>query len=119
VAKRRDESPKKTGKVRYGLSLKDMIESGTLTPPVRLFRKTLGVNLEATLLPDGTFEFEGKSFPSCSTAAEYARSKATGRIMHTNGWLFWQLIDAKGKKKTLLDIRASFIEANGRLPHSE
>jgi hypothetical protein len=47
------------------------------------------------------------------TAAEHARSKATGRIMHTNVWSFWQLIYSRGRKRTLLDIRREFIESRG------
>jgi hypothetical protein len=58
-------------------------------------------------------DFQGKRYQTCSTAAEYARSKATGRIMHTNSWSFWQLIDSNGKKRTLFDVRDEFIRAKG------
>ncbi len=97
---------------KSGITLKKIIEAGKLKPPVKLFRKTLGVKLEATLLPEATVEVDGRKFESCSKAAEYARSKATGRIMNTNGWSFWQLMDG-GKKRTLLDIRTDFIARNG------
>jgi hypothetical protein len=111
--KGRKTGSKQRTKVRYGVTLKDLIAAGLLKPPVKLFRKTLSVLLEATVTANGAVEFEGKSYATCSTAAEYARSKATGRIMHTNGWSFWQLIDSKGKKRTLLDIRREFIESRG------
>jgi hypothetical protein len=67
--------------------------------------------MEANLFADGTVEFEGKRYPSCSIAAETARSAVMGRLMHTNGWSFWQCQDAKGKKETLSDVRERFLAA--------
>jgi hypothetical protein len=60
--------------------------------------------------------FEGAVYESCSTAAEYARSTVTGRKMNTNGWVFWQFLDADGKKRTLFDMRQRLLESQGRLP---
>ena len=31
--------------------------------------------------------------------------------MNTNGWSFWQVLDAGGKKRTLLDIRTAYLAA--------
>ncbi len=112
IHKSGESKRKKAGKTYYGITLKKIVDAGMLKPPLQLFRKTLGVKLEATLLPDANVEVDGKRFESCSSAAEFARSKATGRIMNTNGWSFWQLIDG-GKKKTLLDVRTEFIAKNG------
>ena len=95
------------------VSLADLISASLISPPLTLFRKYKGKLLEATLLPDGGVECEGKHFDSCSTAADYARSTVTGRRMHTNGWVFWQHTDAAGKKVTLADTRGKFLAMKG------
>jgi hypothetical protein len=64
--------------------------------------------VEAKLLADGQIEFQGVRFASCSTAAEQARATVTGRRMNTNGWAFWQFLDAKGNKCTLDSVRKAF-----------
>jgi len=96
-------------KKHFGVSLTKLIEGGYLKTPLRLFRKYKGRMMEATLHPDGTVECQGKRFPSCSTAAEHARSSVTGRIMNTNGWSFWQYLDPSKKKLTLLDARDTYL----------
>jgi len=69
--------------------------------------------MEARLLPQGTVEFEGQTFNTSSTAAEFARSTVTGHKMHTNGWSFWQYLDAAGKTLTLFDAREKFLAMKG------
>lgn len=97
--------PKRGRKARsqVGVSLRDVIGAGVLKPPVRLFRRYKGRDIEATLQPDGTVEFQGSTYESCSTAAEVARGTVTGRRMNTNGWSFWQYADEAGKKR-ILDV---------------
>ena len=99
------------GKKHFGISLAKLIDEAYLSPPIRLFRKYRGRMMEATLFPDGSVEFQGKRYPSCSTAAETARSTVTGRRMNTNGWSFWQYEDEKGKKETLLDVRERYLNS--------
>jgi hypothetical protein len=94
-------------------TLADLFATGVLSPPLRLFRKYKGNELEATLLPDGRIEFQGQSFDSCSTAAETARSTVTGRRMNTNGWVFWQFLDSAGQAKTLDDAREKLLANKG------
>jgi hypothetical protein len=115
--------PKKrrAGKARplkYPVALQDIIAAGLLAPPVALFRKYRGMKLTAQLLPGGQIEFQGQTYDSCSTAAEYARSTITGRRMHTNGWAFWQLVGADGKVTTLLELRQRFMAMKGLKPES-
>ncbi len=102
------------GKKHFGISLAKLIDEGYLSPPIRLFRKYKGRMMEATLFPDGAVEFQGQRYPSCSTAAETARSTVTGRKMNTNGWSFWQYQDGKGKKETLLDVRERYLKTEGK-----
>jgi predicted type IV restriction endonuclease len=99
----------KEGKVKYDVRLADIIAAALLSPPLKLFRRYKGTTLEATLLPDGAVEFGGATYRTCSTAAETARATITGRKMNTNGWSFWQFLDAHGKTLTLADMRTAFL----------
>jgi hypothetical protein len=106
----------KTGdktKKHFGITLSSLIEKGYLSPPLRLFRKYKGRIMEAKLHHDGSVEYEGQRFPSCSTAAEVARSSVTGQRMNTNGWSFWQYEDGKGRKETLFDVRERYLNSEG------
>jgi hypothetical protein len=104
---------RRTGKKHFGIKLTDLISAGLLAPPLKLFRKYRGQIMESTLLPDGGVEFQGVNYDSCSTAAEVARSTITGRRMSTNGWDFWQCLDADGKKRTLEAVRDQFLSMKG------
>jgi hypothetical protein len=96
-----------------GVKLADLIAAGLLVPPVRLFRRYKGHDLEAKLLADGVIEFQNASYDSCSTAAELARSTVTGRRMNTNGWSFWQCQDRDGTRTTLFGLRKRFLAMKG------
>jgi len=91
------------------VDLEDLIVAGLVQPPLRLFRRYKGRLLEATLRPDGKVEFQGETYDSCSTAADFARSTVTGRRMSTNGWAFWQYEDAEGKARTLDHARQQLV----------
>jgi hypothetical protein len=95
------------------VTLNDLIAAGLLAPPVRLFRKYKGSELESTLLADGAVEFQGSKFDSCSSAAEAARETVTRRRMNTNGWRFWQYLEKNGKRTTLFDLRKRFLAMKG------
>ena len=79
------------------VSLKAIIDAGLLKPPLKLTVSYKGTDLEAELRPDGTVHFQGKSYKTCSAAAEVARSTVTGKKMNTNGWAFWRYVDEHGK----------------------
>ncbi|HVL12633.1 MAG TPA: hypothetical protein VM529_08715, partial [Gemmata sp.] len=55
----------KTQKV-YGIGLAEIIRAGRLAAPLRLFRRYRGKMMEASLLPDGPVEFDGRSYDTCS-----------------------------------------------------
>jgi hypothetical protein len=114
--KRHREAGAKAAKTRRdvgNVTLKQVIDAGVLTPPVRLFRRYKGHELVAQLLPDGRVEFQGTCYDSGSTSADYARGTITGRRMHTNGWVFWQYQDEKGKKMLLADARNAYLAKKG------
>ncbi len=105
--KRKPRKPR-PGPTAPGVSLADIVASRLLMPPLKLFRKYKGKTLEATLLANGSVEFQGVPHASCSAAASTARSTITGQPMATNGWEFWQYVDGNGRKLTLADARNAY-----------
>lgn len=103
-----ERKPKKA-RTDFQVRLSDVIEAGLLKPPVKLFRRYKGQRLEATLLADGTVEFQGTVYKTSSTAAEVARGTVTGRKMNTNGWSFWQYTGADGKARELVAARTEYL----------
>ena len=103
--------PKQT-KPFIGVSLKDVLGAGLLKAPLKLTVHYKGHDLEADLLPNGTVTFQGKNYPSSSTAAELARGTITGRPMHTNGWTFWKYRDEGGKLVFLDTARQEYLKRN-------
>lgn len=103
--------PRVAGKRKeyFGVTLGAIIEAGLLAPPLPLFRKYKGQMMQATLYKDGTVEFQGERFSTCSGAAEQARSTVTGQNMNTNGWRFWQYTDATGAKHELIYARELYL----------
>jgi hypothetical protein len=97
-------------KAFVGVALKDVIDAGLLKPPLKLTVHYKGADLEADLLPDGSVRFQGKTFKSCSTAGDYARSTITGRNMNTNGWVFWQYVDQRGELVLLDSARKEYLK---------
>jgi hypothetical protein len=106
-AKRR-ESSRKEG----GVSLADLIDAGLLKAPVRLFHEYKGRMFEATLLPSGDVEFEGRRYATPSAAGAAARQTVTGRDMATSGWKFWQ-VEVGGEAQTLWQVRDAYLKGKG------
>lgn len=108
----RGANVRKAGKVRrqdFGVTLEQIIKAGQLPTPLKLFRKYKGKVLQGVLNADGSVQFDGERFSTCSRAAEQARSTITGRRMNTNGWAFWQYTDADGMKQELTHARDRFL----------
>jgi hypothetical protein len=105
-------------RANFAIPLVELIKAGKLSTPLKLFRKYKGRTLEAVLYADGNVEFQGNRYPTCSTAAEMARSVVTGRKMNTNGWSFWQFSDGRGKKITLFDVREKYIASKASEPEN-
>lgn len=94
-----------------GVSLQDLIADGLLRPPLKLSRHYKGRDLDAMLHKDGTVEFQGKRYASCSTAATTARGTVIGGQPHTHGWKFWRFRGADGQLVALDQVRTGFIKA--------
>ncbi|NIA13652.1 MAG: DUF2924 domain-containing protein [Nitrospiraceae bacterium] len=89
-------------------TLAEIIGCGLLSAPCQLFREYKGQTFEATVLADGTVEFQGTKYATCSAAGNAARAVVTGRKMSTNGWTFWRFRDADGKVRELGTVRERY-----------
>jgi hypothetical protein len=63
--------------------------------------------LTAEIRANGCVHFNGKEFPSCSSAAAAARGSVIGGHPPTNGWTFWKYIAADGKLRAIDFARLS------------
>ena len=106
---RKDAASEKK-RVHLGVGVVDLITAGLLKPSMKLHRDSLGKRYEATLLPDGQLEFQGKRYSSPSLAGEAARRVATGKRHSTNGWDFWQVLDESGKAIALSAVRSRYLD---------
>jgi hypothetical protein len=97
--------PRARDKSHASISLASLLESGLISSPLQLFRKYKGQRLEATLRENGTIEFRGQQYNSCSAAA---RGAVIGGMPPTNGWTFWQYRTPDGKVVQLNQPRERF-----------
>jgi Restriction Enzyme Adenine Methylase Associated/Type I restriction enzyme R protein N terminus (HSDR_N) len=89
------------------VTLGDIISSGSLRPPVDLFRKYKGHDLTARIERDGRVSFGGHLYGSLSVAAQMARRTVIGEDQRaqTNGWTFWKYRDEGGELHELDVLR--------------
>jgi len=88
-------------------SLAELVQSGVLPTSMKLFAQYKGRDLEATVLPDGGVEFQGRRYGTPSAAGAAAKSTVTGEKLATNGWDFWQVRDSGGQAHKLADLRTA------------
>jgi len=98
-----------------GTTVGDLIEAGLIRPPLRLEREYKGVQVTATVRPDGKVEFDRQAYDSLSTAAGMARKSVVGapagrEYPQTNGWIFWMYADeAAGELREIDHLRQSYL----------
>jgi hypothetical protein len=95
------------------VKLQDLIEAGLVHPPLELQRTYKGHRFVGRITPEGRFSWQGQEFNSPSTAAGTARASIVGsrpgrKYPQTNGWTFWQFVDADGQAKPLDVLRQRY-----------
>ena len=102
---------KQTGdKKHFGVTLKQLLDSGYLSTEDRLEHQRLSDVYQARILRDGSVsaktEQGWKTFDSLSSAA----SELIGRgDRNRNGWKFWRRINPDGTRVTLATIRDEYL----------
>jgi len=88
-------------------ALRELIESGTIKPPLDLERTYKGQRFTARVEEDGSVSFDGERYNSPSVAGAMARAKAlkASSYQATNGWVFWRFKDKQGKLMPLDVLR--------------
>lgn len=77
----------------FDLTTSDLISLGVLAPGAMLTATVDGVEIQSTLLADGTIELDGEVYASLSAAAKVANGRTT------NGWYFWKTETDKGLQR--------------------
>jgi len=106
--KRKQATKRKKARTVSGITLAQLIDAGVISAPLKLFRKYKGAELSASVVADGSVEFAGQRYDSCSMAASFARGTVVGGTPATNGWTFWKYRDADGKVRQLDHSRGLF-----------
>ena len=83
------------------VTLKDLISSGTIVPPLDIETTYRGHQLTARIEADGTATWNATSYDSISLAGAMARKSIVGappgrEYPPTNGWTFWRFRDLDG-----------------------
>jgi hypothetical protein len=99
----------------YGVSLNDLIRDGFVNPPLMLTSTYFGQKLSARVDADGGVSFEGRVYPSLSTAAGMARASVRGappgrEYPQTNGWTFWKFVDGQGEVREIDVLRRQLLQ---------
>ena len=105
--------PERSGRRGADVSVPDLIEAGLVHPPLELVRTYKGKQLRARIEPSGQIRVGGKLVDSLSKAGGLARESVLGKRagkkhLHTNGWTFWQFVDAQAKRRPIDELRKSF-----------
>lgn len=110
--KRADAISSKKRGWKVGVKLAEMIQAGTIRPPLALERTYKGKRLTARIEADGTVSSEGGNHKSLSTAGGMARRSVIGGkgVPATDGWTFWTLQDGPEKWITVADLRSRYLK---------
>jgi hypothetical protein len=90
------------------VTLKEMIASGTIMPPLAIETMYKGQQLAGRIEADGTVTWNGSAYDSLSTAGGMARKSIIGappgrEYPQTNGWTFWRFRDSDSSL-ALIDV---------------
>jgi hypothetical protein len=86
----------------YGVSVKDLLTAGLLTPGTLLLPARDDLDAIAEVLPDGRIQLDEEVYDTPSGAGRAALGMAT------NGWTFWIADTADGPRK-LAELRANLV----------
>ncbi|MFP5309105.1 MAG: hypothetical protein ACLGIR_05945 [Actinomycetes bacterium] len=90
----------------YDVSLADLLAAGYLSAGERLTSTQRSAPAVSTLQPDGTLEYDGRSYPSPSSAGAAVRGGKS-----TNGWTLWA-VERDESSVPLATIRARYLRAS-------
>jgi hypothetical protein len=90
------------------IDISDLINSGLIKPPLRIYRNYKGRTLNAEIIQGGIVRTNGVEYGSLSLAA----LKLTGTSI--NGWRWWLFKDDSGIERTLDYLRKKYLERRSR-----
>lgn len=115
----RGRAPTGEGTPWRQITLRDLVASGLIKPPVNIEVRYKGQPLTGQIKADCTVSWDGQVFDSLSTAAGMARRSIIGArpdrpYPQTNGWTFWRIRDTDGSLSTLDELRRRLFESGRR-----
>lgn len=102
---------------RYDVTLKQLLDTGLVQPGTQLRQRYLGQEVTATVEGDGRVRVGDEVYNSLSIAAGAARVAVKGpppdgrRYYQTNGWTFWEYVDAMGAQQPMESLRKQSLQA--------
>jgi hypothetical protein len=108
-----DVPPTEPGTPWREVTLQDIIGAGLVKLPLEIQKDYKGHHLVGRITASGTAEWEGREYDALSAAAGMARASIVGtrpgqKYPPTNGWTFWQFVDADGRVKPLDELRRRY-----------
>jgi hypothetical protein len=108
-----DAPPSEPGTPWREVTLQDIIGAGLVRLPLELQKDYKGHHLVGRITAEGKATWGGREYSSLSTAAGMARASVIGippgrKYPQTNGWIFWQFVDADGGVKPLDVLRQRY-----------
>ena len=97
------------------VTLRDLITSGLIRPPLDIETRYKGHTLRAVIEADGSVTWDGTRYESLSLAGGMARKSIVGappgrEYPPTNGWTFWRFRDADGHLAFVDVLRQRYVE---------
>lgn len=95
------------------MKLQDIIAAGIVRLPLEIQKTYKGHHLMGRITDEGIAMWGGREYGSLSTAAGMARASIIGTrpgrtYPQTNGWTFWEFVDADGRVKPLDVLRQRY-----------
>jgi hypothetical protein len=108
-----DAPPSEPGTPWRDVTLQDIIGAGLVKLPLEIQKDYKGHHLVGRITAEGNATWGGREYSSLSTAAGIARASIIGtppgrKFPQTNGWTFWQFVDADGSVKPLDILRQRY-----------
>ncbi|MBK6940309.1 MAG: hypothetical protein IPH13_08910 [Planctomycetes bacterium] len=105
-------------KARSGVTVSDLIATGTLRAPLELRRTFKGVEVRARIDADGSVVVDGQRTQSLSTAGGIAIARVRkvdpkSDSVATDGWAFWRFTDSDGSEKPIDALRVRYLDRRG------
>jgi len=97
----------------YSVKVDELISSGVISTPAKLYGTYKKTMLHAVLLDDGYIEFQGHKYAISKSSCVASGTVNNGTEASINGWDFWKISDGNGGSNSLSEIRDKYMKQKG------